>query len=147
MSDTSVDDRAQIRALIERQFGSLSWSKSRRADWDGFAADFLPDAPLYPGSRPVTRTSVPEFINRMRGLSKTSLPELDERLLGDEIYVFGNVAVALAVCELDEGEGGMSRNVEAILLVKSEGAWRIAGQAWDTETEDQQIPSHMLKAE
>ena len=38
----------------------------------------------------------------------------------------------------------MSRNVEAMLLVKSEGAWRSAGQAWDTETEDKQIPSHMF---
>ena len=38
----------------------------------------------------------------------------------------------------------MSRNVEAMLLVKSEGAWRNAGQAWDMETEDKQIPSHMF---
>ena len=38
----------------------------------------------------------------------------------------------------------MSRNVEAMLLVKSEVAWRNAGQAWDTETEDKQTPSYMF---
>jgi len=147
MSKTNPGDREQIRAIIDRQFKSLSWNENRRADWSGFASDFLPDAPLHPGSRPVTRTSVPEFIDRMKSLSKTSLPELDEKRLGDEIHVFGNVAVALAVCELNEGEGGITRNVEAMLLVKSEDEWKIAGQAWDTANEDKQIPGYLLQTD
>ena len=38
----------------------------------------------------------------------------------------------------------MSRNVEAILLVISGEPGENTAKAWDTETEDKQIPSHIF---
>ena len=37
----------------------------------------------------------------------------------------------------------MSRGVEMLLLVKDDGAWRIAAQAWDTEGPSKRIPPHL----
>ena len=124
-------DEVEIRALIERQFASLSWTPQSSADWDGFAADFLPDARLWPSARPAASCSVDSFVVRMKGLAGGSLLSLQETLAGLEIIVSGNVAVAAAICEMAENGGLPNRNVEMLLLVKSGGAWRIASQAWD----------------
>jgi hypothetical protein len=120
----SSDDEVEICALIERQFASLSWTPQSPADWDGFAADFLPDAKLWPATRPAAPRSVDTFVDRMKGLADSSLPSLQEKLAGLEIIVRGNVAVAAAICEMVENGGSPNRNVEMLLLVKSGGAWR-----------------------
>ena len=36
------------------------------------------------------------------------------------------------------------RGVEAYLLIKQDGAWRIVSQAWDTESEAKTIPPYLL---
>jgi Domain of unknown function (DUF4440) len=136
------DDRRAIEAIIERQFASLGWSPGRSADWQAFAADFFPDASLYPAARPARRQTVEAFVERMKGLG-TKLRSFKETVLGTEIHIFGNVAVALAGCEITENEAEVSRGVEALLLVKDEGAWRIVSQAWDTEGDAKPIPQHL----
>jgi ketosteroid isomerase-like protein len=65
-------------------------------------------------------------------------------MLGAEIKVFGNVAVAMAACENTENGTTITRNVEALLLVKEDGAWKIVSQAWDTESETNPVPAHLL---
>lgn len=144
---TDSQDERDIRALIERQFRCLSWSADHEADWAGFAADFLPTAMLYPGRRPVRPTTAEAFADRMKALSRESLRELDEVRLGDRILVFGNVAVAFSVCELTENGSETSRNLEAMLLIKDDGEWKIAAQAWDTERDGKQIPAAFFDAE
>lgn len=139
-----TNDEAAIRALIARQFASLSWSTDRPAAWDRFAADFLPGAPLYPAARPAAAQTVDGFVDRMQRLAATSLPELDEALLGAEIRVFGNVAVATAACGMRENGGQATRTVEMLLLVKTDGAWKIAAQAWDRESTTNPIPPELL---
>jgi hypothetical protein len=136
------DDRRAIEAIIERQFASLGWSPGRSADWQAFAADFFPDASLYPAARPARRQTVEAFVERMQGLG-TKLRSFKETVLGTEIHIFGSVAVALAGCEITENEADVSRGVEALLLVKDEGAWRIVAQAWDTEGDTKPIPRHL----
>ena len=37
-----------------------------------------------------------------------------------------------------------NRGVEALLLIKDEGVWRIVSQAWDTESESKPIPLHLV---
>ena len=138
------NDRQAITALIRRQFESLSWSSERQANWAQFAADFLPDAPLHGAARPVRPQTVDAFVKRMRQLADTSLRSLDERLRGVQISVFGNVAIAMSVCELVENGTTHSRNVEAMLLVKDGDEWRIAAQAWDSESATQPIPTSLL---
>ena len=54
----------------------------------------------------------------MQGLSKSSLANLKERLLGRRMELNGNVAVAMAVCELTENTEKVSFNIEALLLNK-----------------------------
>ena len=59
------DDVRAIRALIGAHFRGLQWTPGTRADWPAFAADFVPDASLFPAARPVRRQSVDAFIARM----------------------------------------------------------------------------------
>ena len=137
------EDRRAIEALIRRQFASLGWSPGRSADWEAFAADFFPDASLYPAARPARRQTVDGFVERMKGLVGTKLRSLKETVLGTDIHIFGNVAVALAACQITENDADVSRGVEALLLVKEEGTWRIVSQAWDTESEEKPVPEHL----
>jgi hypothetical protein len=137
------DDRRAIEALIARQFASLGWSPGRSADWEAFAADFFPDASLYPAARPARRQTVDGFVARMKGLVGTKLRSFEEKVLGTEIHIYGNVAVALAGCEITENDTEVSRGLEALLLVKDEGTWRIVSQAWDTENDGKPIPAHL----
>lgn len=137
--DHDSDVRA-IEALIARQFACLGWAPGRPADWDGFAADFFRDAPLYPAARPARAQSVGAFVERMKGLAQGSMRSFEERVLGTEIRVFGNVAVAVAGCEITENDAEVSRSVEMLLLIRDEGVWRIAAQAWDGESGANPLP-------
>lgn len=143
-TDPQADDVEAIEALIARQFASLTWRPGTSANWDAFTNDFLADAPLYPAARPVRRQTAPAFIERMQGLAGTTLTTFRERVLGTEIRIFGNVATAVAGCEITENDTQVSLGVEMLLLVKTDGAWRIAAQAWDTESPSQPMPTHLL---
>jgi ketosteroid isomerase-like protein len=136
-------DVEAIQALIARQFGSLCWAPGKQAAWEVFTADFHPDASLYPAGRPAQCQTVPAFVARMQGLAATRLRSFEKAVLGTEVHVFGNVAVALAACEITENDTEVSRGVEALLLVKDEATWRIVSQAWDTESEAKPIPEHL----
>lgn len=143
-ADAQRDDVRAIEELIARQFSSLSWAPDRQADWDAFAADFSPAALLHPAARPARHQTVPAFVERMKGLAGTTLASFREVVLGTEVRVFGNVAVALAACEFTENDAQVSRGIEMLLLLKDEGVWRIAAQAWDKEGPTTRIPEHLL---
>jgi hypothetical protein len=130
--------------MIARQFGSLTWTTETPANWDTFAADFFPEATLYPAARPAQRQTVEAFVERMKGLAGTKLRSFHEVVVGTEVRVFGNIAVALAACEMTENDGQVNRGVEMLLLIKDEGAWRIVSQAWDTESPSKPIPNYLL---
>jgi hypothetical protein len=141
-----TDDERAIRDVIARQFGSLNWRPGTSGDWDAFTADFLPDAPLYPAARPIKAQSAQDFVGRMKGLAGTKLRSFAEAVLGVEVRIFGNVAVAVAGCEITENDADVNRGVEMILFVKERAVWRIAAQAWDTERDGQSLPTHLLSA-
>lgn len=132
-----------IEAVIARQFRSLTWAPGAPGDWEGFAAGFLPGAALFPAARPARAQTPQAFVERMQGLAQTTLQALDETLLGTRVHVFGNLAVALAGNELLENGTTTTRAVEAFLLIKDQGAWRIATQAWDVESEANPIPAEL----
>src|SRR4051812_14840948 len=119
-ADEHRGDVQTIEAVIARQFASLNWAPGRSADWDGFIADFFPEASLYPSARPAKRQTVEALIERMKGLEETKLRSLKEAVLGTTIHVFGNVAVAVAVCEMTENATEVHRGVEMLLLIKNE---------------------------
>jgi ketosteroid isomerase-like protein len=138
------DDIRAIEAIIARQFQSLNWTPAKPGDWDTFAGDFYPDASLFPAARPAKRQTVDAFVERIKGLSQTTLHSFNETMLGTKVHVFGNVAVALGVCEILENDTDVTRNVEAFLLIKDDGAWRIVSQAWDRESESNPIPTYLM---
>ncbi len=145
MNEQATDLDA-IRHIIDRQFTSMSWSAGGGPDAAMFKRDLIPGAPLYPAARPLLATSEDEFLKRMGGLAQTTLTSLHERPIGNQILVFGNIAVAAAASENTENEGEVNRSVEMFLLVKSGGEWKIAGQAWDKETSGTPIPEKLLAA-
>ena len=57
-TDEHRDDVRAIEALVTRQSASLTWAPGTSADWDAFAADFFPEASLYPSARPARRQTV-----------------------------------------------------------------------------------------
>ena len=142
-SGNQAEDAKAIKALIARQFGSLCWKPGSLADWEAFAGDFLPGAALYPSARPAKAQTVPAFVERMRTLSGGALQTFHETMLGSEVHVFGNVAVAIAACENIENGKDVNKVVEMLLLVKEGAAWKIAAQAWDKVTPDNPLPANL----
>ena len=138
--DQHVDDRRAIEAIIARQFASLKWRPGTSADWAAFTADFVSEASLYPAARPIQPQTVETFVERMKSLAGTKLLAFHETVLGTEIRIFGNVAVAVAACEMIENGAERNRGVEMLLLIKNEGEWRIVSQAWDRESPSRPIP-------
>lgn len=128
----TLDDISEIRALIEAQFASLNWSEGHAADWDGFAAVFRDDATLIPAARPTERRTVGDFRDRLARLKQDgTLRTFSERMTRISVQVAGTVAVVMAGCEMTENGTTMTNDVSAFLLIKEDGAWRIANQAWD----------------
>ena len=80
----------------------------------------------------------------MKSLSGSTLHDFQERALGGEIRIFGNVAVALVAGETRENGTDVNRDVSGYLLIKEGGRWLIAAQAWDKESPDRPIPKTML---
>jgi Putative lumazine-binding len=131
----SKQDVSAITALIERQFAALSWPAGQTGDWQIFAADFYEGAKLFPAARPLKAQSVAEFLARMMNLAGKEFTSLQETVLKTDIKVFGNIAIAAVLCAMTENSTKASQTVEMLLLVKDEGAWRIAAQAWDRANE------------
>jgi hypothetical protein len=111
--------------------------------WDTFAADFLPDALLVPATRPVRPQTLEGFISRMKGVAEGALRSFEEKTLGMQVLVFGNVAVVLAGSEMLENGTEVNHDVSGYLLVKDEGKWRIAAQVWDHASEQRPIPADL----
>lgn len=143
--DESGDTRA-IRTLIGAHFQGLRWAPGTSPDWDAFASDFLPDASLFPATRPVRRQTLEVFIARMDGVSQGTLRSFEETTLGMQVLVFGNVAVVLAASRMLENDTEVNHDVSGYLLVKSDGAWHIAAHAWDHATEQNPVPENLRHA-
>ena len=145
---SEADDAALIREVVAAQFRSLNWSQTRDPGWAAFARGFVPDARLFPAARPVRHQTVEQFIERMNQLrAEGKLASFEEALLGCEVRVFGNVAVAFAGCEMLENGSTVTRDVSAILLVRDAGVWRVVAQAWDLETDTNRIPDALARGD
>lgn len=125
-------DLDAIETRICEQFDALNWSPNSRLDKRLFTSGFMPESQLVPAKRPAAFCSVPEFLNRMQSLQdEGALTHFSERGTLLMIRIVGNIAVALAGCEMTENLSEVTRDVSAFLLIKSDGRWQIAAQAWD----------------
>lgn len=147
-----ADDTRAIEQLIRSQFDAVRWDTGGDGQWNAFQAGFMAHAQLYAAARPAKPQTVPEFVARMRKLAADgTLRTFSERSLGVRIMIFGNVAVALAGCEMLENGADVTRDVSAYLLVKDASdrlatdpsAWRIAAQAWDAESANNFLPREL----
>ena len=128
---TVHDDEAAIRQLIATQFESIRWSPESNADWLTVHRGFAHGAQLWPARRPPAPQSAFDFTSRLRRLREEGLDRFTETCVGCNVWVIGNMAVALAGCEMVEGDSTVTRDISGYLLVKHEEDWRIAAQAWD----------------
>ncbi len=142
-SSEQADDLRAIKALIGAHFDALRWSPGTGVDWAKFSADFLPDGSLYGAARPVRRQTLEAFIARMNGVAEGALQSFEEKTLGMQVLVFGNVAVVLAASEMLENCTERNQDVSGYLLLKDEGKWRIAAHAWDKATPQTPLPEHL----
>ena len=140
--ERNVDAQA-IQTLIGAHFQGLRWAPGSAPDWEAFASDFLPEALLVPAARPARRQTLEAFIARMNGVAQGTLHSFEESTLGMQISVFGNVAVVLAASRMLENDTEVNHDVSGYLLVKSDGAWRIAAHAWDHATEHNPVPESL----
>lgn len=53
-------------------------------------------------------------------------------------------AVAVTACKNIENNSNVERVVEMMLLIKDQGKWKIAAQAWDKAGENQTLPADVL---
>jgi ketosteroid isomerase-like protein len=144
-TDMEDPDISAIKQVMSREL-SLCWSRDQNADWEAFAGTFLPDAALFPAARPVKTQTLDQFIERMKRLrAEGKLEAFKVTPLGCDVRVFGNVAVAFAACEMLENESTVNREINATVLVRENGSWRIAAQAWDTESGAHKIPGDLVK--
>ncbi len=96
--------------------------------------------------RPPGRQSalvLPISSSECRGLSGTSLRSLQETVLGVDIRVFGNIAIAAVAAEMVENETETNRSMEMLLLVKDGGSWKIVAQAWDKASAANPLPDDL----
>jgi hypothetical protein len=138
------EDVQAIKNILARQLEYISWSASKDSNWTEFSEDFLPDATLFGTARPARSQTVAAFVDRMKSLSQTGLKSFEQTMLGAEVHVFGSVAIAFGVCRNLENRTDENRGIEAYLMVKDDGIWRIASQTWDTENDSQKIPDYLI---
>lgn len=137
-------DVTAIRELIRHEL-SLSWSREKDGNWDVFTNTFLPDGALFPAARPVKPQTLDQFLGRLKQLrADGKLHTFEVNPLGCDVQVFGNVAIAFAVCRLLENQTTTNHELNATLLVREAEGWRIAAQAWDVESDSHKIPPHLL---
>ena len=144
-TDIEDADVSAIKQVMSQEL-SLFWSGNKTANWEAFAGTFLPGAALFPAARPVKTQTLDQFIDRMKRLrAEGKLEAFKVSPLGCDVRVFGNVAVAFAACEMLENESTVNREINATVLVRENGVWRIAAQAWDVETGTHKIPDDLIK--
>lgn len=134
MNDETLvaQDRAEIAQLIKRQFRSLCWDETSPPDLMALNAAYVEGANLFASARPARGHSAQAFGERMAGLRDDgTIPVFEEKGVGLHIWVAGNVAVAMAGCEMHENRSEITEDISAFLLVKNPDGWAIASQAWD----------------
>ncbi|WP_291732052.1 hypothetical protein [Leisingera sp. F5] len=131
-ANQTAADREEIAALIARQFRALYWDEETPPDAAALTGSCLPEAQLFASARPTQAQSAQDFAARMAGLRDSGrIPLFEEKGRGLHIWVVGNVAVAMAGCEMHENRTEVTEDISAFLLVRNPDGWAIASQAWD----------------
>ena len=130
-------DEEQVRAQVTGYYRELS-----ARDWPAYQARFWPAATLttvwQPTGEPQPRvlvTSIESFLAHT-DQGPDSKPIFEERLLGQDVRVTGNLAQVWARYEVRFGDSAklaVWRGIDAFTWMKHDGSWRIAGLAYTDE--------------
>ena len=93
-------DENAIRALIGAHFQGLKWTPTTRADWTKFAADFLPDASLFPAARPARAKTLDAFIEAMKSIAKEAEDDPEKLQTAPHTTAFGRLDEVQAAKDL-----------------------------------------------
>ena len=129
---TRPTDEEAIRALVQAQFESLNCHPA--SGWTGrpSRAAFFSTRGCSQRAGRHRHNSPTDFIERLRRAREAgTLCSFKERGVGCVVMVVGNVAIAIAGCEMTENEERITRDVSGFLLVKNPDGWKIAAQARD----------------
>jgi hypothetical protein len=130
-------DEEAVRAAVQQYYRDMS-----ARDWPAYATHFWPRATLTtvwqaPGETAprVVVTTIDSFL-ATTGQGPDSKPVFEERLLGQEMRVIGNLAQVWARYEARFGDSAAVqtwRGVDAFTWMKHEGTWRIVALAYTDE--------------
>ncbi len=128
-SPISDSVRADLLAFLKSYYDAFS-----DRDWTRFAAHFWPGATIttvwQPSGEPqarVTVTTVPEFV-RQAPEGPGSREIFEERMLGAELHVHGNLAQAFVRYRArfgDPADVAEWEGIDSFALMQHEGEWRI----------------------
>lgn len=142
MTEARTRDEQEILAIVDAMFDAIGWSGTKAPDLARFSAAVLPSATIVPSARPAATTDIAAFAARMGDMhARKAMATFEERPLGTIVHVFGNIAVAIGGFEASVDGGAPARGANGFLFVRDEGAWRIAGMAWDNEGETVRLPA------
>ncbi len=126
-------DEEQIRALIGRQFESIGCGRAGDAGWMTFHRDVIAGEWRFPGNVSAGEQNPRRFDNRLGGERAAAAPGTSGgKFVGCHAWIFGNIAVALAGCEMGGDGLTTAREIAGYLLIRYPDGWKIAAQAWDT---------------
>lgn len=144
MADYS-SDIAEIRRIVEGMFQAISWSPDAPPDLEAFAAPVRADASIVPAARPIATTAIERFTRMMaQQRDDGNLVNFAEHALATQVLVFGNVAVALGGFQALINETKQARGANGFLFVRDQDGWKIAGMAWDNESEAHPLPAALV---
>jgi hypothetical protein len=133
---SNPDDEA-VRLAVQQYYRDMT-----ARDWPAYAAHFWPRATLTTVWKPpresaprVVVTTIDSFL-ATTGEGPDSRPIFEERLLGQDVRMAGNLAHVWARYEARFGDSALVRTwrgVDAFTWMKHDGAWRIVALAYTDE--------------
>ena len=137
-----------IDRVTESLYASICFGKGGSPDLEQLRRLFIPESLLINNNddNPVIM-SVDQFIEAMDlQVSNGSLVALHETELSGRTELFGKIAHRLSCYEarLDPDTQDVSRGVNSIQFVKTNGVWRLSALVWADESADNPIPSSLV---
>ena len=123
-ADTAADRRA-VAAIVDSSLAAIS-----RGDMTALTNLMVPEAMTF-----AVRDAQAAYSARTRDVtrSRTSTRKVTERAFGTQVRVSGPLAMAWAPYDLYVDDAWSHCGVDAFVLVKTSGAWKIASLAYSIE--------------
>jgi hypothetical protein len=145
LPDSSLDDVAGIRATIEELYTAFCFDAGAEPDWATQRRIYLEGAVFVP---PLGKDRAPrvddteQFLTDFRAFAITRAAGFHERILWQEIDVFGGMAHAFVAFEgFIPGDGEtLTRGLDSIQFVRDGATWRLVSFTTQYENDELSLP-------